>query len=199
MENKDTDSDVDIPKTTVIHRLHSYVASIASNNTRMNSPRLVTSDQDTLLMHHHKDVHSHGSKDTTVDAKKIRNEKIPHSPQHLNLQRNKHVKLASSPKVHLNTNHHSSRSHHRNLSNHLVVILTSCGLPHCLTAHQLMLPIIFFIKTVRVHSSDHIVVLCERAAELAPLTVEIQKLRYGVENRKHTSRTTKFHACNISY
>ena len=57
-----------------------------------------------------------------------------------------------------------------NLSNHVVLIAGVGPNPvHWAPANTLILPIIFFIKAIRGHSGDKIIVLCERAQELIPL------------------------------
>ena len=57
-----------------------------------------------------------------------------------------------------------------NLLNHVVLIAGIGPNPaNWAPANSLILPIIFFIKAIRAHSGDKIIVLCERAQELIPL------------------------------
>ena len=61
-----------------------------------------------------------------------------------------------------------------NLSDHVVLIAGVGANPlNWAPANSLILPIIYFIKAVRAHSGDKIVVLCERAQELIPLIGEV--------------------------
>ncbi len=61
------------------------------------------------------------------------------------------------------------------ISNHIVLIMSS-GAHRETPAHSLMLPILYFIKSVRIESSDHIIILSDRAEELCECTDELEKV-----------------------
>jgi len=97
------------------------------------------------------------------------------------------------------------------LVNHVVLVVSSFASINTnvvqddiVSANSLMLPIIYYCKTVRRHSSDHIVILCEKATDIGALCKEINltipEIFQNVHFYEGTGRSLEhLIACRVTY
>ncbi len=97
------------------------------------------------------------------------------------------------------------------LVNHVVLVVSSFASINTnvvqddiVSANSLMLPIIYYCKTVRRHSNDHIVILCEKATDIGALCKEINHTNPEIFQNVHfyegTGRSLEhLVACRVTY
>ncbi len=97
------------------------------------------------------------------------------------------------------------------LVNHVVLVVSSFASVNTnvtqddiVSANSLMLPIIYYCKTVRRHSNDHIVILCEKAIDIGSLCKEINQASPDIFQNVHfyegTGRSLEhLISCRVTY